>query len=693
MKSLMNYIGRMQLSNISGLSAKSGKTLLNWLLVSYLLCHGICGVCEGAQKKYVSVQLAIDNIRYENSSSDNGYSRATLNETTVSHFTPPPLDRTVNFGPYSQKLRMELEKEYDLTMDTISIYSGFVSLSLNMGVNCFQILSLENGNWVPFNECPIGPNMLKKIRVLPTHQLIIVPPDEARTDESRMNGLPWMMADGQSQAVASVPGIDISGWEIVGEAFGCRIASMDYCSAIITAGERSGIITVRATGSGGCVHEAELELVSCDACNDCLNFGSMKAGNDQGPDIRLGLGGADYQKYGGYMRLSNYGQAPTAALFSPSSLAVFSTMASGQETIVQNGQVRQIKVPTGLIDIQVTAQANNTVTEYVIRNYDSGFQGKVNGLYQISTSAVPMSRYTIRNLDTTGGTFNQFQISERRGDATTDYVSYQYTYTASENKWVMEDSAGLAKVTSKYESVSNEWREYLTIGKGTNAPVYAAKKTYLTINGRKLLHSILEGDETNPNEQRVTTYQYNSNGMETERVQSDGRWIRYQYDTSNRVLKQLEPYGDNQGPTDTESLCKVTEYRYSLGTIDNGTYLPLEPRQIIVKIKGQVVSCHLRSLATDIKMEQQCYTLSDQNGDYSSNWNNSNNLVTKTFYDTDGRVKAMLKTDQTVTINQYSANGYLETVMEGQPDSITNPTSIQNGIKTVFAFGPKGELL
>ena len=68
--------------------------------------------------------------------------------------------------------------------------------------------------------------------------------------------------------------------------------------------------------------------------------------------------------------------------------------------------------------------------------------------------------------------------------------------------------------------------------------------------------------------QRTKTYMYytditdNGYGKVAKRVDFDGRWTKYEYDSSGRLIKEVSPFGD-AADTVAESLCQVITYDYA----------------------------------------------------------------------------------------------------------------------------------
>ncbi|MBR2345561.1 MAG: hypothetical protein IKA71_07250 [Lentisphaeria bacterium] len=106
--------------------------------------------------------------------------------------------------------------------------------------------------------------------------------------------------------------------------------------------------------------------------------------------------------------------------------------------------------------------------------------------------------------------------------------------------------------------------------------------------------------------QRVKTYEYYTDisdygyGKLAKRVDFDGKWTKYEYDSSGRLIKEVSPFGD-AADTAPESQCQVITYDYTKLESSESSDAADSPRwrRRIVTICGQETGRQYRQFFSD----------------------------------------------------------------------------------------------
>jgi len=514
-----------------------------------------------------------------------------------------------------------------------------------------------------------------------------------------------LTADGSSEAFAYVTGqVDLT-WSFEGDDLGCglepvRNESSQIIGARITAGTKNGSVIVKGSKSG-CTYKGVLTL-ACGASDDwgggfgeaesgggcaatglCKGLGQGSIRNDNGIDFRLSLGLDQYGYTAGSLGLQ--ASTPSAQLSQPSVLRVLAEGPTTEWRRDENGVIRQIRTAVGLVEV-------TAIDDYCYRldSYTGDLGPEVNGWYTTTTNSVVQSTWMVRNPDTSGQTYHQLWISEIHGAATN---TFKYSFDSTNNVWAVEDDTALRKLVAWQETAGSTRYEHREVRHGTTVQAKVRRK-YEPVAGREVLKEILEGtDQTT----RTTTYTYypssgygNNNDQLKQIDYPDGRWEIFEYDSNHRVAQTFQAW-QNQSPTATGSLCKVTAYTYNLSEAsDDGTYAPHLWRRMTVSVLGHEVARSYRKIIEGETIEKRC-------PGPGASWTDTNNVVTTTQYYTSGehrgRVQQITHPDQTMSFYSYTADGsgFATTVAIGEPNA--QKTAVQQGTETTTLIGNAGELL
>jgi RHS repeat-associated protein len=503
----------------------------------------------------------------------------------------------------------------------------------------------------------------------------------------------FLTADGESKASATCADPNVS-WGFDGPSLGCSISGSGN-TAIITAGNQEGTVTVTATSIDGCVYEGSLTLVckpdpsgpnggggGCQSCRQA--YSAMEVMNDNGPNLSWSLGASSAEFSAGTLKLTQ--QSPGAV--TPASLLAPELRLNIEKIYDQNGVLKQLKSLLGLIDV-----ANVTSTSYELRFYAIANVGA----YDISSSRYavsgsPIVTYTIQN---PGADINKVRITETRGSLV---LTYDYTWDTVNHKWQLQDSDVTRTVVSWITNPSGTLTNHFLQIKSATTIVYSREEDYAFAGPNYVIQKSIIGDGSNTN---ITEYTYypssgnanaNNNNRLKQKIESDNYWEIYDYDALGRVTTKYSPYG-NQAPTTTATLCKMTLFGFnSVFGDDDDTVQPLTARQETVKIKNNEVSRTYRKFTTttgEIQLEEQVCP------NPALAWNDSSNIKTITVWNDGGsddqRLKRVQNPDGTMSFYTYTPGvGTLTTtVTTGEPNVGKNATL--NGTQTITVVGDTGE--
>jgi hypothetical protein len=288
-------------------------------------------------------------------------------------------------------------------------------------------------------------------------------------------------------------------WGFEGDSLGCRLREVNGGeTAIITAGEEAGVVTVVATcESLGCVFKGDLELHGGGEGN-CVGCGSGNGGamgaaiinNQVGPDLRIGLGQDSPHRDSGFVWLR--ARSPSADLAKPETLQIPYTRSRGEVIYDKDAILRQIRVPQGLVHVGVVDDYKYTLQFFYLDDVGP----EINGLY--TTNASAFVYWTVENPDGASAN-NRLWVTEDRAGTTR---RFKYTYSASDAKWDLVDDNN-NRTLSSWEMSSGVITNIFQEIKAAGLTVQKLQKAYDYRDNNKVLKQVIEGDGSAT---RTTTY-------------------------------------------------------------------------------------------------------------------------------------------------------------------------------------------
>ena len=230
--------------------------------------------------------------------------------------------------------------------------------------------------------------------------------------------------------------IDVAG-DLTGPAGRCGKSSVEGQGAKLVY-QGSGYFPQRTYSNGWTV---TVDLDECSACSQgtCEPGGvSAKLGSI---DLSVGLGKSAM----GISKASIRALYPTSGLTNPGFLNL--DLNSDAELISISDTPRQVRLPSGLVDIQVIDSF-----AYELRFYSPASVGSKdeNGIYLLTGQALKTVR--ISNPDASSTVFNRLAISETIGSQTR---TSEYSYDVGAKSWTLTQPDGLgSEVVSTVETLS-----------------------------------------------------------------------------------------------------------------------------------------------------------------------------------------------------------------------------------------------
>jgi YD repeat-containing protein len=512
---------------------------------------------------------------------------------------------------------------------------------------------------------------------------------------------PSILADGRSQTLARVPGRLIVSWAFEGDSLGCGLLPQGNDAAVITAGEEAGVVTVKATDSYGCEFYGVLELCEVGESGGCDEGGCEVPGNGQprvgpdGPQVAWSMGRDGPQHHGGSIWLKPGTGVP---LQSPHALKPHAHGSRTELIWGGNGALRQVKGPSTFVTVAVTAtNSSGVVVGYELRFYPPGAAGVwLHDGYELLGGYTPNPVWQVINPDSSGATTNRLRIVEVRGSLNR---THDFEWLSATSRWKQTDGVTDREIYGWRESAGGGVTNLVREVKAGSTVLERRLRRYEPLQSGSTHYVVRRIEEGLSPNLRTTQYTHYLNsdpvgwrGRVKQATYPDGGWTIYEYDSSGRVAREYASYGD-QAPTTNVALCRVTEYSYTLtqnpdGVNDNGSWMLMEPRKTIVRLKGNEVARTYRTLAEGQTVEKVCPLP-------GLLWTDAANLVTTNTTYTEGphygRPKAITHPDGTQTLYTYSeTNGtFTTTVDRGEPQG----AAIKEGTRTITVLGSVGEQL
>lgn len=500
-----------------------------------------------------------------------------------------------------------------------------------------------------------------------------------------------LAANGTSRSQASVASTPCfpngARWDIIGPSLGCTISS----NGVVTAGEVSGRILVRATDAllKTKVATGSLELRCGDTCNGC---GANSKVANKSVDVRIELGDAEFGKLAGYLHIKT--NLPSTALATPDTniLRFHAASTNWEEVIISaaSGE-RQYKTPNMLAWIKTNSVYNYTIKLYT--NASLAPRPQNYGAFALTNSPLPFMTWEIENPD--GATSsNKLNVTEARFGQT---IVYNYQYLGS--GWELSMYDGGRKETRLTTSTNAVDSETYTITEGTNNVVrYQTVRTYYNFPwGRELTNEVI-GTGANALTNTWTFYQSTNDGNNytylKRKTDPYGKWELYgNYDSQGRVGVVVQQFKDNAEPSsastnDSNNRLTIATYR---------TNAPYE--EILVKLKGQEIEHRYRAMDKDGLYDREI--LAQCQSRNITSWTDAGNLMQTNWTYSVGHASFPSRPQKTrypdgtmAFFSYFSTNGLLATVVKkGTPDAAGTSIVQGKGTRTVTKADFTGNLL
>ena len=345
-------------------------------------------------------------------------------------------------------------------------------------------------------------------------------------------------------------------------------------------------------------------------------MGAANVDNDSA-DITWALGPATSLVSAGYLLLET--NTPSWDLAKRISLQMpfYRTNVS---VITDSGGIRQVYVPSGLVDIVTSNDYQYSLNFYYATN--STTTPGTNGLY--GTSGTPYDSWIILNPDGSS-TNNRLWVTELPSAGGSR--QFQYSYNPTNSEWDLLKPDGQTLSTWNIVSAGNPYEtNYVRQVSVAGNVVSMNQSTYIYYpdTGRKLIETNIDGYGGNT---RTSTYSYYSSGPAYNRLQSvyyfDGKWKYCTYDGLGRLVNEYSSFGTNTPPCGggvpdpTVTPCKLTVTSYSLTNAVDGADDSGDSSNPMALRKKVVFLPVLSGGAWQLQEVSRTY----YNSSYSSGWN------------------------------------------------------------------------
>jgi RHS repeat-associated protein len=389
--------------------------------------------------------------------------------------------------------------------------------------------------------------------------------------------------------------------------------------------------------------------------------------------VKMGLGRTTTSTRSAYLKI--YSQAPTATLATPGGLTVSANGSFARlyatNLFSTSNVLRQVKGASILADI-----IPNTPYGYTVRFYNEfGSRDPVTGLYPPVGS--PISNIDVENPDGATST-NRLRLTRNGSEVNT------FTYDPASGAWELLSGVAnaLRKESLLHETIGVMRIETRTVKDVADAILSQTVNTYQTFPwGEELIKTV-----ANPSGlAKTTTYTYYTNqpadGANYSKLRSvlypEGRWDYYREYSGDVATKQVAQFLNNfyaESPDwpDPDNRCSETIYSGGLETH-------------LEYLKGQTITkrWHNQVSASEV---WDCVATTPA----TTNWNDSANLITRSFtYTTsDAKGASVGQTAKVInpdgTISQYFY--YSESIDDPYYVGTNTPPKLQT-IRTVTVTG------
>jgi RHS repeat-associated protein len=525
-------------------------------------------------------------------------------------------------GTEAMTVGLELGKTHVLRLETAFMLVQNSTFTIPGCVRARYRYTDSSGEWVvtePGQAPPLfwGDGLkLMEFQLLPESNYLI-------PDANTLN------ADGLSSVNAALLGHEIADWSLESTgAMDCKLEVLEGGRAArLVAGEKTGIVTLVAFVAGDCVYRAEIELVDCGGCTSCgAALGDGQPRLDDGPKLNMSLG-TDLEGNSGSL-LYSVALPPSTGVPSPASLQL--TGIDGSQT--------QVLTTAGVLDQVGTASGAALVS-----SLSDGFQvtffntaqlaPQEHGRYKPADQNIFRSRWSYTNPDPSPQT-NRIRITRTGAGLSTRVWTYTYVSSgANSPRWELEDGPDrrVWEITSSVGAITYTDRREQTAAGVVVSRVRTGRQV---INDVPRLVEVVNGLNGRTNTithlyQSIAPFYYL--GFD----HSDGPWERRTYDTAGRLASVRSRWND---ATVASGDGRITEYLYEiLGTpvVDDGAYLPTQPRVISESVRISGVTTLLRrsfhrwspGTATTLGEHEERVVVSPS-ATVANDWALSDNLIT-----------------------------------------------------------------
>jgi RHS repeat-associated protein len=434
------------------------------------------------------------------------------------------------------------------------------------------------------------------------------------------------------------------------------------------------LIADLADSTNGCGKATMQKWISlgCDAGGGCASCaatpGSVTAENHGGTiSVNMGLG-AGYSMGGGVkLEWGFAGDPGSENIANVGRLSIFGNI--NHDNVVRNASgIRQVLAATTLADVSTTSSG------FIVRYYDSSQLGTpdVDRLYDVSG----LTAFASTTFSKTGSLFH---VTHVLNGSTT---SYDFEWSSNRNDWSLASGSGTEARKEVSARSANNLAVTNAIWNAQNQVVYSEARLLTPLGqlGNVVTNLIVGAGSASP---KITQWFYYTNpvtdgcnyGQLRMEIQPAGSWTRYEYDGQKRVTKEVSGFL-NAAPDASESLCRVVTNDYAL--INTNMWRCQKTVEILL---GQEVrrSYNIEFLSGESRSIQCAAAGAD--------WDNTNNIVTRSWKQSDGKTSKVLNPDGTMTFYSYVTNSSSSTTttVSGRPNE--DGTDVIEGTKTLSATG------
>ncbi len=369
-------------------------------------------------------------------------------------------------------------------------------------------------------------------------------------------------------------------------------------------------------------------------------------------------------------------EGPTASL---SHLRVTTRMPEG--VVRQGGVIRQVRSPAGLIDVQ---SGDPGTTGYQMRFFHDDQIGPPDefGLYPIPEGAVPHTTWAVENPNGDNNILRVTKTTVKGSEVN------QFEWTGGDDKTLqLVTGNGLRKERrwSVADQSTGDRIETVEVRNQDNSLAYVEQNRFHQFAWGELQIERIVDPEGAALTETWTYYEDPDDAANYQHTQmhidSRGRWIRYEYDSVGRVIKQVSQFLD--APPDAgESASRVLTTIYSSS----------EPQVTEIEtLLGHEISRRYTIQRADETMDIQCAVP-------AAAWDDPLNLVTvRKLYREGafaGELASIENPDGTMSLYSYSPDsegGKTTEVKTGEPNA--GSTDIVNGTRTITVVDKAGNHL